>query len=119
MSRATWIVLGVLTACPALYGVVFLVGMAVTIGFDGQERGEPDYEGTIAPFHVSAFLLLVVLFAIYLIHIHRHQPSEAAKSRWTSLIIFGSVFTMPVYWWTQMGPRQPAPAAARRSKASR
>jgi hypothetical protein len=104
-TRARWILLGLATLYPGVYFVVFVLGMVLSVGADGQDQGDPDFGGSIAPFHVAAALVLLVLFPIYLVHVSRHQSSEGAKTRWTNMILFGSVVAMPVYWWTQMRPR--------------
>jgi len=105
LPRARWALLGIATLYPALYFVVFVVAMVLTVGADGQDPGESDFGGSVAPFHIAAALVLLALFPIYLRDVSRNQPSEGAKTRWTSIILFGSVVAMPVYWWTQMRPR--------------
>lgn len=81
--------LGVVTLWPPAYIVLFLIAAALE-----------EFESAIVILHAFTALLLIVLLVIYVVHVFRNErlPDER-KTLWATVILLGSAFAMPVYWW--------------------
>ena len=57
-------------------------------------------------------VLLVVLLVGYLLHLSRSPMPEDRQQVWAAVLLIGTAFAMPVYWWRYIRPgRRPTEAA--------
>ena len=68
---------------------------------------EPSIQGI-----ALAGLITLGLMAFYLIHLYRTSRLSAGwRALWLVLIVFGNIFTMPLYWYLHVWQRHPNGAA--------
>jgi hypothetical protein len=125
MSRRRKIFLGVLTAWPLVYIVLFMIGMAAM--FAGvpmmAEAGQDSaagglFMGGFGLMFVGHFVTMFVqmgLLCFFLYHVFKRKDLETnTQLLWALLIFMGGPIGQLVYWWKEIWQEdeQPQPAAA-------
>jgi hypothetical protein len=98
MKRDKKILLGMLTAWPLLYIILFTVAF-ITMSFD--------YLLFVA--HGLTMLLTLGLLIYYVMHVFKQDLPEGEKVKWAILLFVGGLLAMPIYWYLKIWK---APAAA-------
>ena len=101
MSKAQKIFLGAATISPLLYLIVVLpTPLRIVFTTDPMSPDAPDWFLYFTAFHFFMYLYTGLLLAFYLIHLFGNKGiSKENKAFWAFLLIFGSVLTMPLYWY--------------------
>lgn len=113
VSRGVSIPLGVLTIAPLAYLAVFLLyliprlqGLAGAGVASSHEFSE--LSRRVMWYHVSTVWFGFLLIAFYVAFVWRsRRVPQAKKSTWATLIIMGSLVTMPVFWYLYLWRDQP------------
>ncbi|MDO8585989.1 MAG: hypothetical protein Q7T82_03020 [Armatimonadota bacterium] len=107
MRKLLSFVLGVLSLVPLAYMFGFLSLMFLTIWSYRQPpqhrhaalSDEVMFE-TLLPIHLGMMLLLLILVAIYLVHLWRNVGlPEDKKALWAVALLSMGFVSMPVYWY--------------------
>lgn len=111
MKRWQKVLLGVVTHWPPLYMILFFGFIIWMITHAGNTHQAPD-AGPPAAFmavmviHILTILLMFALAAIYLIILFKsHSFPQEKKILWMLLIFFFGIFSMPVFFWVHVWPR--------------
>lgn len=112
--------LGVATAWPPVYLILFLIGVsAITIFLSpnrpsGQEVSPFAVAGFVAVFavHMLTIVLVFALIAIYVVlALNNEQLEQSKKIAWVVLLCLFTMVTMPLYWYMYVW-RKPMAASA-------
>jgi len=111
-SRPVAYLLGILTAWPPIYFVLFLSFMAylfASFGQAGQRPPRADWVMVIFPAHFLTMILMFALTAVYVVHAFRNDELASDKrTLWVIILFFGNMLAFPVYWWFYVRPKRPA-----------
>ena len=104
MSRGNAIILGVFTAWPFLYMLLFMGTMFVAFmggGFGGGPgAGEPLAFRIIFPVHMLTMLEIFVLLVVYIVHLFgTDRVPQDKKALWAVVLFLGHMIAMPVFWY--------------------
>jgi hypothetical protein len=90
--------LGLATAIPITYAIVFLL-FALSAVLSWWTPGEGLIERVFL-LHGLMMLLQIVLLAVYLRHLFlNHQLTSSQRTTWAVGMILASLIAMPVYWF--------------------
>lgn len=104
MNRRKAVVLGVLTAWPFFYMILFMcmvLGMMMS-GLSGERTSSepPIILLIIVPLHLLTMLEMFALLVIYIVHVFKtDRISQEQKALWAVVLFLGSMIAMPVYWY--------------------
>ena len=118
-SRATTIVLGILTVWPILYFFLFLGVMFFSFASMTSPGHPPrvfELFRYIVPLHLLTMLLMFALTAVYVVHAFRSDRiAEDKRVLWVVVLFFGNMIAFPIYWylylWRGGGGRSPSRTA--------
>lgn len=104
-SRATAILIGIVSAWPIVYMCFFVASMAYFfIAADSQEpAGLPELFKYVFILHLLTILLMFVLLTVYIVHAYRTDlvPNDK-KVLWVVILFFGNFIAIPIYWYLYM-----------------
>lgn len=117
MSRGKAIVLGVFTAWPLLYVVIFFCMIFALVMSDfsdtSQKTGPPAIIWIIFPLHLFTMLEIAVLLVIYIRHVFKtDRVPQDKKALWAVVLFLGNMIAMPVYWYLYIWREEQPPHAA-------
>ncbi len=104
-SRATTIVIGLLSLWPILYMGIFFGVLAFTfVRFASASAAHPAeapvFFLALFPLHFLTILLQFALIAIYVIHAFRTDRIENDKRvLWVVVLFLGNMLAFPIYWY--------------------
>ncbi len=116
MSRGKAITLGIFTAWPFVFLVIFTVAMFATflsdISSSAAEPEPPLLFFLVIPLQLLTMLVVFILVIIYVVFLFRTETvSQDKKALWAAVLILGNMIAMPVFWylyvWKQ--PKEPSP----------
>lgn len=118
MGRGKAIALGIATVWPIIYVLFFLCsvfGVMMSRAFDGRDSdGEPLLLSIIIPLHLLTMLLMMVLIAVYIVHLFKtDRVPQDKKSLWAVVLFLGNAIAMPIYWYLYIWRRPEEPPAHR------
>jgi hypothetical protein len=95
MSRGKAITLGIFTAWPFVYVVLFPWLM-----FGIRSSGSGPGFGIIFPLHLLTMLEIFVLLAICIVYLFRtERVAQDKKALWAVVLFLGHMIAMPVFWY--------------------
>lgn len=111
-SRATTVLIGVLTVWPIVYMILFFgfIAFSFTSARSGNDSAFPALFAYILPLHLLTILLMFALMAVYIVHAYRSDriPNDR-RILWVIILIFGGLIAFPVYWYLYLWrERRPA-----------
>ena len=121
MSRGKAIALGVFTAWPLVYVIVFVAIMFTDFVADfsgwGPGTDRPLMFRIIFPLHLLTMLELWGLLLIYILYLFRtDRVARDKKALWAVVLLLGNMVAMPVFWhlyiWRRPDRERPGPAAS-------
>ncbi len=96
MSKTVKLLLGIATAWPAAYMVLFFFFIVSTI-LSGESG--PAF-GLIFILHLLTMLLIMALTIFYIVNVFKNNRVEKDKKvLWAVVLFLGSIIAMPVYWY--------------------
>ncbi|RLJ70448.1 hypothetical protein BCF55_0723 [Hydrogenivirga caldilitoris] len=101
MSRAQRLTLGIVTLVPLVYVIVVLVTpLRAVFTTDPMSSEAPEWFLYFTALHFFMYLYMGLLLAFYMLHLFGNKAiSREVKALWAILLVFGSVLTMPLYWF--------------------
>ncbi len=101
MTKGQRVALGVATIFPLFYIlIVLLTPLRIVFTTDPMSPQAPDWFLYFTALHFFMYLYTGLLLAFYLIHLFGNKGmNRESKALWAFLLIVGSIFTMPVYWY--------------------
>jgi len=121
MSKRKAITLGVFTAWPFLYMILFMfmmVGMMMSAA-SGRDHssGPPTIIFIIFPLHILTILEIFALLVIYIAHLFKtDRVPQDKKALWAVVLFVGNMIAMPIYWylyiWSEPTKLTPEPTSA-------
>jgi len=116
LPRILKVALGLLTAVPAAYVLVFalLIARMVLLGATGDPRARtmPVLMTDVLWVHLAVLVLFVGLETFYLVYLFRTDrvpPDQRAK--WAVALLVVNVAAMPLFFFLQVWPERAAPRA--------
>jgi hypothetical protein len=104
---------GLLTAWPILYFVIFMSFIAsafFAIASGAGKNLSPDSFRYLVPLHLLTMLITIVLMVIFVAHAFRtDRIPEDRRVLWVVVLFLGNMFAFPVYWYFyfwRVGPRE-------------
>jgi hypothetical protein len=114
LPRILKVALGLLTAVPAVYVVLFavLIARLVVWGATGDPRARtaPVSITDLMWVHMSVMVLLIALETFYLLYLFRTDrvpPDQRAK--WAVALLVVNVAAMPIFFALHVWPERPTP----------
>ena len=100
MPKGKTYAIGVITLIPLIYAlVVILTPLREAFLTDPTSPSAPDWMLYFVALHFFMFLYVALLLAFYIVHLLGRPMDRTIKIMWILLLIFGSVLTMPLYWF--------------------
>ncbi len=100
MARAIRLALLLATLWPLMYIAVFLAFLVGTFNEPSANDGSPEGWMFILPLHMLTMLWVIALLAVYIVNVYRNEGVPADKKPlWATMIFFGTVVVMPIYWY--------------------
>ncbi|MHC4568070.1 MAG: hypothetical protein ACYTE3_20200 [Planctomycetota bacterium] len=103
MSRGKAITLGIFTAWPFVYVVLFMCmmfGMVMPGLWGGRPWGAPPAFGIIFPLHLLTMFEIPALLVIYIVYLFRtSRVAQDKKVLWAVVLFLGHMIAMPVFWY--------------------
>ncbi|HUT29669.1 MAG TPA: hypothetical protein VMX13_07750 [Sedimentisphaerales bacterium] len=103
MSRGKVITLGVFTAWPFVYMVLFMCmmfGVVMSSFRGGRSWGAAPAFWIIFPLHLLTMVEIPVLLVIYIVYLFRtSRVAQDKKALWAVVLFLGNVIAMPVFWY--------------------
>jgi hypothetical protein len=100
------VTLGIATALPIAWMVIFLVGFfglvlfAVAHSGAAAGSGPPLWFLTAFLLHFCVMLLIFALTVFYIVDVFQsNRVSADKKALWAVVLFLGNIFAMPVYWY--------------------
>lgn len=120
MTKRRAVALGVFTAWPFLYMILFMSSILMAILADLASTGPagepPDVFLFIIPLHLLTMLEIFALMIFYVIYLFKTDAvPQDKKALWAAVILLGGMVSMPVFWylyvWRQTSRSSPEPLA--------
>ncbi len=100
MSKGKIYAVGVITLIPLIYTlVVVFTPLREAFLTDPTSPSAPDWMLYFVALHFLMFLYVALLLAFYIVHLLGRPMDRTIKIMWILTLLFGSVFTMPLYWF--------------------
>ena len=121
-SRKRRLILGLLTAWPLAYVLIFLAAPPLRLWF--VARGWKALSDGLTPLmlgglamHVTTLVVAGALVLVYAMHLSgTKRVPEPQKLPWLLLLVLASVVSMPVYWALYVWPEPKTPEASPRGR---
>jgi hypothetical protein len=116
MSRGKAITLGLFTAWPILYMLLFFCAVfgMMMLAVSGSKLASKQQTIIIIIFllHFLTMLEMMVLLAIYIYHVFKtDRVPQDQKALWAVVLFLGNCIAMPIYWylyiWREQKPLVP------------
>jgi tetratricopeptide (TPR) repeat protein len=105
MTKGKAIIVGLFTAWPLLYIVLFMWFFMTVFSYAGRPEASEisNLFKLIIPLHLGTMLESFVLLAYYIFHLYNTTTiAENKKALWAVILFFGNYLAMPVYWYLYM-----------------
>jgi hypothetical protein len=109
LSRSLKILIGVLTAWPVFYMLLFfafvLTSMFWMRAFPESASGMPVGFFVLMALHVGTMLSMIALTAFYIVYLFKtDRVTGDKKALWAVVLFLGNVFAMPVFFYLYVWP---------------
>jgi len=104
MTKGQKLFLGIASVVPVIYVLALIfTPLKETFSLDLTSPNTPDWIIYFTAFNFLMYLYIGLLTAFYLIHLLGNPDMKREeKITWALLLIVGSVFVIPVYWFLKI-----------------
>jgi hypothetical protein len=103
ISKPIAILIGVLTAWPFVYMIIFFAlfisGPFMRGGGSLTESEASRSFQILLAMHLGTMFIMAALLSFYIVHVFKNPAIPDKRTLWAVVLFFGNVIAMPVYWF--------------------